>query len=208
MMSEIPLGFDPSSPLRLWSALEADVEAHQGASLASVSTSRRLWTWARVLVRSPGFRMTLIHRLAYESRKSLGIPGSAVAALLFWVVRYYYCCSIATTAELHGGLIFPHPQGIVIGPGTRLGPRAWIFQNVTIGGTQGREGLPTIGADARLYAGAVLAGPIRVGEAVVVGANAVVLSDVPAFSLVRSPAPEIRPSPDRPHVEPMFDTGD
>ena len=46
-------------------------------------------------------------------------------------------------------MILPHPQGIVIGAGVVVGPRAWIFQNVTIGGGPGKIGVPVIGADGR-----------------------------------------------------------
>ena len=94
-----------------------------------------------------------------------------------------------------GGLIFPHPQGIVIGGGTVVGPRAWIYQNATIGGAPGKPGLPHVGADARIYAGAVLTGPILVGDNVLIGANAVVHRDVPSRTAVRSAAVESGPLP-------------
>ncbi len=79
-----------------------------------------------------------------------------------------------------------------------VGPRGWVFQNVTLGGAPGKVGMPRVGADARIYAGAVLTGPITLGDEVVVGANAAVHRDVPARTLVRCPSPEIRPLPARP----------
>ena len=85
----------------------------------------------------------------------------------------------------------------MIGPGVEIGPRAWIFQNATIGGAPGREGMPRIGADGRIYAGAVLAGPITVGDNAVIGANAVVLVDMPDRTIARSPAAEFGPIPGR-----------
>lgn len=81
-----------------------------------------------------------------------------------------------------------------MGP-AKIGPNAWIFQNVTIGGRPGKAGGPRIGADARIYAGAVIAGPIQLGEGVVVGANAVVARDVPDGGKV-TVAVEYRASPD------------
>jgi serine O-acetyltransferase len=119
-----------------------------------------------------------------------------IATLFFTFARHFYGCSISPAALLHGGLVLPHPQGIVIGPGVVVGPRAWIFQNVTIGGAPGRSGAPVIGTDARIYPGAVLSGPISVGWNVVVGANAVVVRDIPARSLARSPVAESVPLPD------------
>ena len=70
---------------------------------------------------------------------------------------------------------------------------AWVFQNVTIGGAPGKQGMPTIGDDARSFAGAVIAGPIKIGDGVHVGANAVVSIDVPDRSLVRPAMSSISP---------------
>jgi serine O-acetyltransferase len=155
---------------------------------------RRRWAWIglRVLLGSSGFHVTTLYRLAHVARHRLGPLGRVLAGAIFWLVRHGYGCSIATTARLHGGLILPHPQGIVIGPGVVVGPRSWIFQNVTLGGVPGKPGAPRVGADARLYAGAVLVGPITVGDAVMVGANAVVARDVPSRSAVYAPRAEGR----------------
>ena len=92
----------------------------------------------------------------------------------------------------------PHPQGIVIGADVGIGPRAWIFQNVTIGGAPGKYGMPKIGADVRIYAGAVLVGPVTIGDHVLIGANAVVTNDVPDHSAARAGATSILPSPQEP----------
>jgi serine O-acetyltransferase len=124
-----------------------------------------------------------------------------MASFLSWTIRHAYSCSIAPTARLGGGLILPHPVGIVIGPGVEVGPRAWIFQHSTLGGSPGREGMPRVGPDARIYPGAVLAGPIEVGANVVIGANAVVTVDVPDRTLVRSPSPAFSPIADHFRVD-------
>jgi serine O-acetyltransferase len=139
----------------------------------------------------------VLHRLAHTLTHRAGIVGRAAAGLLFWAIRHGYGCSIASTARLHGGVVLPHPQGIVIGPGAVVGPGAWIFQNVTIGGAPGKVGLPRVGADARIYCGAVLTGPIAVGDNVMVGANAVVARDVPGRTLVRCAAAEVLPLPEQ-----------
>ena len=184
-------GGDRSLPFR--SSLSADLLAH-------IPLERRPAGWKRsalAVLRSPGFRLTFLYRVSHLARHRLGLPGRVLAGLLFWWMRHAYGCSIASTARLHGGLILPHPQGIVIGPGIVVGPRAWIYQNVTLGGSPGRAGNPVVGADARIYAGAVIAGPVRVGDNVVVGANAVVANDVPSRKLVRSPQAEVVDLPGR-----------
>lgn len=173
-------------PLPFWSSLRQDVVAHVPPERRPAARWVR-WTLA-VALRSSGFRMVLTYRLAHTLRHRLGLLGRLPSAWLFWFGRHFYGCSLAPTARLHGGLCLPHPQGIVIGPDVELGPRGWVLQNVTIGGAPGKAGMPCIGADARLFAGAVLVGPITIGDGVTVGANAVVSRDVPSGATVR-PAP-------------------
>ncbi len=78
-----------------------------------------------------------------------------------------------------------------------MGPRAWIFHNVTLGGAPDKVGMPYAGSDSRLFAGAVVVGPIRLGDGVFVGANTVVASDVPAGTMVRPAAAVFSPLPNR-----------
>jgi serine O-acetyltransferase len=74
--------------------------------------------------------------------------------------------------------------GIVLHDRTVVGNDVHIDQNVTIGGTSKKYGVPKIGNHVYVGAGAVLIGPINIGDNVVIGANAVVISDVPSGSLV------------------------
>jgi serine O-acetyltransferase len=85
---------------------------------------------------------------------------------------------IPINSNLGGGLLLLHPNGIVIHPETRIGPNCLIFQQVTIG-TRGSNGVPVIGARVEIGAGAKILGPVSIGNNVVVGANAVVITDVP-----------------------------
>jgi serine acetyltransferase len=187
----------PTRPLPFWRSAFADVVAH--VPPPQRPTSR--WRWAliglRVLLFSTGFRTVLTYRLAHTARARLGLPGRCLAAALYWWGRHWYGCTLSPEARLHGGLILPHAQGIVIGQAAVVGPRAWIFQNVTFGGAPGKVGLPVVGADARIYAGAVLTGPVRLGDNVMVGANAVVVCDVPSRMIVRPAAVDIQLLPAR-----------
>lgn len=193
---EAILGFEPAHFPSFQSAMLADVLAHLPNDRRPSGAFGLARAAVVVFLRSPGFRMTLLYRISFLLRNRLGPLGRVPSAILYWIIRHHYGCSIAPTAKLHGGLIFPHPQGIVIGPDALVGPRAWIFQNVTIGGSPNREGLPTIGADARVFPGAVIVGPIQVGRNVAIGANSVVTKDVPSTSLVRPPSVEVGPIPD------------
>jgi len=83
---------------------------------------------------------------------------------------------------------FPHPVGIVIGDGVRIGRDVRIYQNVTIGLTENTVGAtetqyPTLGDEVCVYAGAVIVGGITIGSRSVVGANAVITRNVPPDSI-------------------------
>jgi len=79
-----------------------------------------------------------------------------------------------------GGLLLPHPNGIVVHPETTIGPNCLFFQQVTLGAVGKVPGVPTIGGHVDIGAGAKLLGGITVGDHAKIGANAVVLCDVPA----------------------------
>ena len=84
---------------------------------------------------------------------------------------------------------FPHPVGVVIGDGVRIGKDVRIYQNVTIGllentpASDAVDQYPTIGDDVIIYAGAVIAGAVTIGSGSVIGANSVITKDVPPGSV-------------------------
>lgn len=87
---------------------------------------------------------------------------------------------IPLNTKIGGGLRMPHPNGIVFHPDAEIGVNCTILQQVTIGMNRGREGAPTIAGHVDIGPGARILGPIQIGEHAVIGANAVVLQDVPA----------------------------
>jgi serine O-acetyltransferase len=84
---------------------------------------------------------------------------------------------IPLNCKLGGGLLMPHPNGIVIHPDAMIGPNCLLFQQVTIGA--GNGGIPTIGGHVDIGAGAKIIGRVTVGNHAKIGANAVVISDIP-----------------------------
>jgi serine O-acetyltransferase len=85
---------------------------------------------------------------------------------------------VPLNCHLGGGLLIPHPNGIVIHPDAVVGNNCLLFQQVTIGQQAG--GVPTLGDHVDVGAGAKILGKVSVGSHVQVGANAVVLHDVPS----------------------------
>lgn len=83
---------------------------------------------------------------------------------------------ISSTAEIGGGLIVQHGYATIIAP-RKIGKKCWVNQGVTIGYTNDND-CPTLGDNVTVYAGAKILGDIRVGNNVIVAANAVVVKDV------------------------------
>lgn len=86
---------------------------------------------------------------------------------------------IPVDCQIEGGLLIPHPNGIVIHPEVRIGPNCLIFQQVTLGTRLG-VGVPEVGGHVDIGAGAKILGNVKIGSHACIGANAVVMQDVPA----------------------------
>lgn len=127
---------------------------------------------------SPGRSLLAAIRDYQAARGPLAslLRASAVIRHRFWSV--VTGADIPLNARIGGGLLIPHPNGIVIHPDSPIGPNCLIFQQVTIGAAAG--GIPTIGGHVDIGAGARVLGPVVIGDHARIGANAVVLSDVPA----------------------------
>jgi serine O-acetyltransferase len=85
---------------------------------------------------------------------------------------------IPLNCKLGGGLLLPHPNGVVIHPDAEIGPNCLFFQQVTIGEEAG--GVPILEGHVDVGAGAKIIGRLKIGKNAKIGANAVVLGDVPA----------------------------
>ena len=88
---------------------------------------------------------------------------------------------------------FPHElNGIIIAKKTIIGKNARIFHQVTIGNDDvNGDNVPVIGNDVRIYPGAKIVGKVHIGDRCIIGANAVVVNDVPDDSLVVVDKPRI-----------------
>ena len=120
---------------------------------------------------------------AYQSYSNssffLGKIAKKIAVLRhrFWSI--VTGADIPVNTKIEGGLLIPHPNGIVIHPDVRVGANCLIFQQVTIGSVNGSTP-PMIGGHVDIGAGAKVLGDIQIGDHAKIGANAVVLIDVPA----------------------------
>ncbi|MDD4909464.1 MAG: serine O-acetyltransferase [Candidatus Omnitrophica bacterium] len=109
-----------------------------------------------------------------------------IARLISVVARHFTGIEIHPGAKIGKGLFIDHGMGVVIGETSILGDNITLYQGVTLGGTGKEKGKrhPTLGNNVVIGAGAKVLGNIAVGDNSYVGANAVVIKDVPPNSTV------------------------
>ncbi len=118
------------------------------------------------------------YQLAQHQRSPLAALQRRWASLRHRFWQAVTGADIPISTCIGGGLLLPHPNGIVIHSGSVIGPNCLIFQQVTLG-TNG-AGPPSVGGHVDIGAGAKILGEIHLGDHAKVGANAVVMIDVPA----------------------------
>jgi serine O-acetyltransferase len=130
-----------------------------------------------------GFHALLFYRLAHWLWKKR-IP--VIPRALSQFARFLTGIEIHPGATIGSGLFIDHGMGVVIGETTEIGDNVTLFQGVTLGGTGKQRGKrhPTLGSHVVVGAGAKVLGPISIGDYVKIGANSVVLQDVPDHSTV------------------------
>ena len=155
--------------------------------------SRSLLGGSFVAFFSTGFWVCFYYRLA---RSILRVPilGKGLSFAICFIPKTLWGCYISPRADISGGLCLPHPIGIVIGRGVRIGSGVRIYQHVTLGSSKRlANNYPSVGDGSILFAGSVLIGDISIGDGAVVGANSVVLIDVPPRSVAAgNPARVVR----------------
>ena len=127
----------------------------------------------------PGFQAILIHRFTHLLW-NLGIPF--IPRLVSQISRFLTGIEIHPGAKIGKGFFIDHGMGVVIGETAEIGENCVLFHNVTLGGTGKHRGKrhPTIGDNVMIGTGAILLGPIRVGNNVKIGANTFILmNDIP-----------------------------
>ncbi|MGE5174241.1 MAG: serine O-acetyltransferase EpsC [Betaproteobacteria bacterium] len=151
---------------------------HAALSMDPAATSR-----LEVALTYSGFHALLFHRLAHWMWKKR-IPFIPRALSQF--ARFITGIEIHPGATIGSGLFIDHGMGVVVGETTEIGDNVTLFQGVTLGGTGKQRGKrhPTLGSHVVIGAGAKVLGPIKVGDYVKIGANSVVLQDVPDHSTV------------------------
>jgi serine O-acetyltransferase len=158
--------------------LREDLTAAQERDPAARNIGR-----AEILLTYGGVQAVLSHRVAHALNDA-GIPLAPYA--LAYVSRMATGVEIHPAARIGRALFIDHGAGVVIGETAEIGDNVTLYQGVTLGGTGFARGKrhPTVADNVVVGSGAKLLGPIHVGRSSKVGANSVVIHDVPENSTV------------------------
>ena len=111
------------------------------------------------------------------------VLGGVLRHLTEYVIRILFASDISCKAQIAGGLNIMHGHDIVIGSGAIIGPDCKIFNGVTLGNKDTESEIiaqPILESKVVIGTGAKILGPVRIGSGAKVGANSVVLHDIPA----------------------------
>lgn len=138
---------------------------------------------ATIVLGWPGVQAVAGYRLANSLWRS-GVPLAPFA--ISWATRAVTGIEIHPGARIGPGFFIDHGSGAVIGETAEIGENVTIYQGVTLGGTGFQIGKrhPTVEDNVTIGSGAKLLGPIRIGHGAKIGANTVVVEDVPPMSTV------------------------
>ena len=149
-------------------------------------------TFFEVVLGYPGFHVMGFHYVAsYLWMKDL----RAVARLVSHLGRFFTGIEIHPGAKIGRHLFIDHGMGTVIGATAIIGDNVTLYQNVTLGGRGteiGGKRHPTLKNNVMVGAGAVVLGGITIGENARIGANAIVVKDMPDNSTAINPAATIK----------------
>lgn len=133
---------------------------------------------AEVLFCYPGLHAIWLYRVAH---KIWNAEFKAFARLISHLGRFLTGIEIHPGAKIGRRFFIDHGMGVVIGETTEIGDDVLIYQGVVLGGVsiQKVKRHPTIGSNVVVGAGAILLGPIKIGDRARIGAGSVVVKDVP-----------------------------
>jgi serine O-acetyltransferase len=151
-----------------------------------------------ILAAWPGVHALLAHRVAHALYGS-GVP--VLPRMIAAMARSLTGIEIHPAAEIGNGFFIDHGMGVVIGETAEIGNDVTLYQGVTLGGTGFATGKrhPTVQDNVTIGSGAKMLGPITVGHGAKIGANSVVIHDVPPnTTVVGNPGHPVRVEGRRP----------
>ena len=163
---------------RVLKEVRSDVGAARDRDPAARSASS-----LEILASWGGVQALLAHRVAHALHEA-DVPLAPLA--LSYLSRTVTGVEIHPGAQIGSDFFIDHGSGVVIGETSEIGNYVTLYQGVTLGGTGFQRGKrhPTVGDNVTIGSGAKLLGPVKVGHGSKIGANTVVIEDVPAQATV------------------------
>ncbi len=136
-----------------------------------------------VITSYPGLHAIWCHRFAHFLWKK---GCKTFARIISHISRFFTQIEIHPGAKIGRRFFIDHGGGVVIGETTEIGDDVLLYQGVVLGGTthEKKKRHPTIGNNVVIGAGAIILGPIKIGDGAKIGAGSVVIKDVPSNSTV------------------------
>lgn len=197
-MSAAVMSSHVERPLGLWATLKGDVGCVRARDPAARHT-------AEILITYPGVHAVLMHRVAHRLWKR---GWRFLARVLSWWARVVTNVDIHPGARIGQRFFIDHGAGVVIGETAETGDDVTLYHGVTLGGTSWSPGKrhPTLCSGVLVGAGAKILGPITVGANARIGANSVVIEDVPpGMTVVGIPGRIVRDPRDRKRIDGRID---
>lgn len=140
-------------------------------------------SWFEVIFTYSGLHAIWSHRIAHFFYRH---HWFTIARIISQVNRFFTGIEIHPGARIGNRLFIDHGMGVVIGETCEIGDDVVIYQGVTLGGSGKEKGKrhPTVGNNVVIGSGAKILGSFKIGDQVNIGANSVVLKEVPAGSTV------------------------
>jgi len=168
--------------MRAWGYIKSDFMA---AMRNDPAIPRGFRGFLEVVLCTPGFLAITCHRGLHFLHTKLRVP--VIPRFLSLIVRWWTGIEIHPGAKIGSGFFIDHGAGVVIGETAVVGDNVTLYQGVTLGGTgneKGKKRHPTLESNVFVGSGAKILGPITVGANSRIGANSVVLKDVPRGATV------------------------
>lgn len=165
-------------PVGFWRRLREDLAAardHDPAARGDVE----------IAIVYSGLHAVWFHRLSHRIWNRGGVSRT-VARILSQLARFLTGIEIHPGARIGRRFFIDHGMGVVIGETAEVGDDCMLYHGVTLGGVSLKQTKrhPTLGDRVTVGAGAKILGPVEIGDDSSVGANAVVVKDAPADSIV------------------------
>lgn len=139
-----------------------------------------------------GFQINIFYRC---SRWAYLCKWPTLARFFSFLLRLFCGSDIHYSAQIDAGVVFPHGRGVIIGPKVIIKSGCHLFQNITLGGLETKEGFPVLEQCVNIYPYTVVAGKVNIGEYCRVGPNVYLTKDLPSHTRVSPSEPYIRSSP-------------